>query len=1497
MGIAATPFILFAIVTLLLYLPPVQRWAVGIATHYASEATGMQISIDDVHLRFPLDLTLGGVKAIKQNDSLPQVRDTIIDARRAICEVQLRPLFDKQVEVNILQLDSVCLNTNGFISDCRVKGRVGQLMVVSHGINLRGDSLNINKAYLSDADLDICLSDTAQEDTTTTEQTWVIALQQLDIERSHVMLHLPGDTLNVAATLQKASARNGLFDLRNSAYHVEHLDINNSQLAYDDRFAVKEPKYLDYNHIAVSDLNLGVDSLSYVSHPDSTWNVALAVRSCYAKEKCGLAIASLTGQVRLDTMAVDVTDLALKTRKSDIRGNIHLDYNAFDDVAPGTLLTTVNATLAKEDLKYIIGDVVPKDIMAYFPDEGSHVYGTVSGNLKRLKLDDLKLRIPTLLSGTATATLQHLDNPDNLIADVRLNISDMGKSSAGHVSGTVHYGMRDESYAADLNIRNLNISRYAPGSGLGIFSGTIKAKGHGTDIYSKHTVATAYVKVGNFRCEQFCLNGTTAHVDLRNGHAQARLHTPTGAMNTDLTLDALMSRNKVRATVSGDVHNLDFYALKLAPQPLKTSLTADLLIDTDLKDNYIVKGTVDNFQLTDSADVYQAANLYLDLFARRDTTHIEAKSGDFMLNADFSQGYSKLISLGSTLADEVTRQIDQRQIDESAVRRKLPNGHLVMHSGCNNPVALFISKYGYNAAELDADVATSSTDGINGTIVIDTLRTDGLQLDHVNLTMQSDAETMGYQLNIVNGPDNPQYAFSADASGKLTNNGTTLALKLDDVNQHRLLDISMAAAVEQDDIRITIDKGQITIGKQTFNVGERNWLTVNKQMRIGADLLLASADGTGLQIYSDSTATDDDTLQDLTVTVNKLNIAEILSVLPYMPDVSGIADGDFHVVISPDDTTIAADVSIADLAYEGCQIGNISADLTYMPHSDGSHHIDGMLYKDGEQVADIKGTYQQRDDADDIIDAQLVMDEMPMTLVNGFIPDQIVGFDGTASGTLNVEGAVTHPDINGTANLSKARLLSVPYGVVLTMDETPVSINASRIEFRDFHFYDTHQTPLTVNGYFDFSDFDHMNTSLTLSGKNLLVVDAKESRRSEAYGKMYVNFIGRVQGEVSSLSMRAKLDVLPTTNLYYILRDSPLTTDNHLNELVTFTDFRDETQPTVTLPSVSGINIDMNISVMEGSHVTCWLNTNHTNFLDVVGSGDLRFRYQKGTMAMTGRYTISDGEMKYSLPVIPLKTFTISKDSYIEFTGDVMNPKLAITATENVRTTVNADGSNTPVNFTCGIVISKTLNDMGLQFIISADDNSTVSDQLSMMSVEERGKIAVTMLTTGMYLTDDNSSNITMNSALSAFLQSQINNIAGSALRTLDLSVGLENTMTSAGTFRTDYSYKFAKRFWNNRISVSLGGRISTGAEAAGRTASVFDNVEVSYRLSDTSNQYLRLFYKHDVYDQLEGYLDQFGAGYMYKRKFQTFKELFYPSSTTTIPVKKENNDTIQKTR
>ena len=161
MGIAVlTPILLFMILTALLYLPPVQNWAVKKVASIASEKTGMTITVGHVNLAFPLDLGVDDFMAIKAND-------TIADIKKMVVDVRLLPLFRKQVIIDELSVTQAKLNTNGFIRDLQVKGDLQELWLSSKGIDLDKETVEVNGARLSDARLDIILSDTAAVDTTT----------------------------------------------------------------------------------------------------------------------------------------------------------------------------------------------------------------------------------------------------------------------------------------------------------------------------------------------------------------------------------------------------------------------------------------------------------------------------------------------------------------------------------------------------------------------------------------------------------------------------------------------------------------------------------------------------------------------------------------------------------------------------------------------------------------------------------------------------------------------------------------------------------------------------------------------------------------------------------------------------------------------------------------------------------------------------------------------------------------------------------------------------------------------------------------------------------------------------------------------------------------------------------------------------------------------------------------------------------------------------------
>ncbi len=1521
-GLLLSPVLLFLVLALLLYLPPVQHWMVGKITGAASETTGLAVSVDRVRLTFPLDLGIDGVQIVG-TDSVTGRPDTLANVERTVVDVQLLPLLEGRVVVNGLEVNRARIHTAGLIAAARIKGEVDRLSLASRGIDLIHQTVQLNGIRLEDSRLDIALNDSVPEDTTTTENRWRILADSLVVRKTSVVVHTPGDTMQVSAGLNRLSVRQADLDLGTQTYKVGAVAWEQGTLRYDNRF---EPMAdgLDANHLSFDGIRLGLDSLFY--HDTA---VRLSFRRLQLKEKSGLALVGMTGRLLMADGTVHLPSLQIQTPSSDVNLQLELPLSLTDEGANDRMRLRLDARLGRQDLMLFMG-AMPADFRRQWPYYPLSVSGSLSGNLAYMSLTDWNLSLPTAFYAKAEGFAANVSRPEQLRAkigfqmetgnmafltallpqDFRRNIHlPHGIAAHGRLTAdgtryaadvTLREGMgtvrtkgsldtRRMAYEADLQVSRLNLRHFMPHNPVGRLSAQAHAKGRGTDVFSPHTVAQADVRLDSLDLDSQTFSGARATLDLRQGVLHAAVDSRHPLASGLATLDALMSKQRLQATLTTDLQYLDLYRLRMMDKPLAVGLCGHIDVNSNLKTTHYVNGTFNDLTIRDSSHVYRPRDILLFANLTPDTTETRLECGDFQVQLNASGSYGHLMRSLTQVSDSVAAQMRHKVINQPAIRRLLPVMRLHVASQSDNPMANLL-RIGMDISykDLHFDVETSPGVGINGDGYIHSLVYDGTRLDTINLKLLQYKEQLAIHGQIRNNRRNPQFVFNAVFNGVVQERGASVGLRYyDDKNR---LGVRLGARAEMVDsgINIRLLPDRPTLGYKEFALNQDNYIFLGADNRVKAHVNLVADDGTGVKIYS--TDSDPEALQDITVSMNRFNLASITAVLPYAPRLGGLMEGDCHVVQHPSGHfSVVSNLAVNDMTYEGCRWGNVGTELIYLQKEDDAHAVEARLMKDDEEVGVLSGTYYNAGEGS--MDAVLQLTRLPLSLVNGFVPDQIAGLEGSADGQLTVKGALDHPQVNGELLLENSWLVSVPYGMKLRFDDDPVRIVDSRLLLENFNVYAHNDNPLTIMGEVNFADPAHVKVDMRMRAVNYQIIDAKENARSEAYGKAFVNFMGRMNGELTDLTMRGKLDVLGTTDMRYILRDSPLSTDNQLDELVKFTDFSDTTQTVVNRPDLTGFNMDLTMEVSKGAHIIAYLNADHSNYVDLTGGGTLRMTYNPADdLQLTGKYTLSNGEMKYSLPVIPLKTFVIQNGSYIEFTGDMMNPTLHITATEQTKATVTgSSGVGRSVVFTCGVILTRTLSDMGLEFTLDAPEDLQLHSELQAMSVEHRGKLAVSMLTTGMYLSEGNTGAFSMNSALSSFLNAEINQITGNALRTLDLSFGLDNSTDASGNMHTDYSFKFAKRFWNNRLKVSVGGKVSSGSDYQSAAESVFDNVTLEYRLDDTANKYLTFFYDNNAYDWLDGYTQKYGAGFVWRRTLQNFGDLIrFRSGRTPVFVPKE---------
>ena len=1500
----ATPIALFLLLAILLYIPPVQNFAVHQVANYLSGNLGMDVRIDKVRLAFPLDLAVHHMTAVEKGD-------TLLNADRLRLNVKLMPLFEGRADVDGFELYGLVIDTKSYISDTRIKGHAGQLTAAAHGVDWEKELVNLDHARLHDADIYVTLSDTAKKDTTESKAKWNIAVKKVDIERSKVHLQMPGDSMRIYANLGRAALRGGAFDTGRNYYAVKALQLQDCDVNYDIPY-IKPVAGIDPNHIAVKRLTLMLDTLSY----NNEGVLRAALRGLTLHEKCGLDVTRLSGSVYMDTTQLRLPALRLRTPASRIDADVAFDFKAFSAGKGGHCQAMVDASIGYDDIRTLATGYVDKAYLRALPHKPLAIKGTMSGNIDHLRLPSLTLNMPGVLQASANgytnyvtkdwrngkfnfnlrtksmaavrqlmpASLkQSINVPDGLSlrgkaafngsrydADIKAGIG------RGSLTAKAKLDVKRETYNVVATAHQLPIASIVRGVPVGPFSGSLRASGSGWDVMSPRASLTADAKVDALSYERYPLGGISVKANLHGGKAVAHFEADNPLLQGNGHIEALLGRHNYEVAVKASLPNLDLKKLGVTTDTLYFGTDIDIKATANKAFTaYALSGSIANNHFTTQRMSAMAKDILFDLATSRDTTTANISAGDLRLRLGAKGDIPHLGTHLARFANELQKEAKTYNIDQERLKTYLPVMAFYLDAGRDNPLYNIARMKGYSFSSAYVNLNTDPHVGMTGDARMGALNVGALLLDTIDTHIFQDSTGVQMRGLVKNGKKNPN-PLEVRMRSYVMRSGAGIELSYYDSEGERGVDVGLQAALVDGGLNIHLYPENPVLAYRNFKVNKDNYIFLGKDNSIRADVDLLADDGTGLKIYGEPK----DSVNDLTVSVNQVNLGELSAVLPYMPKLSGMLSGDVHVTDDSQHKQLSAMASLTadNFKYEDMPLGNVGIDAVYLPKTGGEHHASAFISSNGEEVLACNGTYFDRDGGTFEGDAQL--HDFPLQMLNGFMAGTDVALKGIAGGDLRVNGSLDKPVINGSLDLDSAHIYSDVYGFDLRTDERALDIKDSRIIFSDYRLFSTGKEPMVLNGTFDMSDFERMRMDFAMRAKNFELINTRKKAQSMLFGKVYANYVGTLKGTTDNLSLRGKLEVLDRTDVTYILKDSPLSVDDRLHDLVQFTNFKDSTQRAQPEKAVDGgMDITMGISISDAAIFHCNLSDDGQSYVKLEGGGDMTLRMtQQGDMRMTGLFTTNSGEMKYQLPVIPLKTFQIVQGSYVQFTGDVMNPTLNIAAKERTKAVVTEDDKQRSVAFDVGVKITKPLNDMGLEFTIEAPEDLNIQNQLASMSAEQRGKAAVTMMATGMYMTDEtmmSGSGFKANNALNAFLQSEIQNIAGSALKTIDINLGVESGTSQTGTSTTDYSFQFAKRFWGNRISVIIGGKVSTGADATNSAESFINNVSVEYRLDQGATRYVKAFYDRDTQDPLEGQLTKTGAGLVLRRKTDKLGELF----------------------
>lgn len=1472
----------------LLYVPPVQNLIRREVTAYASKATGMQIQVERIDLRFPLNLLVRGVEVIQQPDTLLSLESLNV-------RVQAWPLLKGKVEVDEVTLSRVAFNSANLIDGMEIKGVLGRFFLQSHGVDLSNETAVINATELSDTHVQMLMNDTTttpKDTTASAPVNWKVDLHQLKLKNVSFSMQLPADSMRMAAHIGETTIDDAQADLKNQFYGLKQFLLSGTSASYDTG-AAKPAEGFDASHIAVRDVSIGLDSLLYKGR-----DMKAVIREFTMNERSGLSVTSLTGRAFSNDSIISVPGLKLQTPHSEIDLSAHTYWELVNIPTTGRLSANLNAYIGKEDVMLFTGGL-PDSFKEAYPFRPLVIRAGTDGNLKEMQISRFTADLPGAFSLEGGGILENLADsitrsgtiglkmktqnlnfltglsgevpngtlviPDsmNLVAQVDIKGPEYKanlhlKEGQGAMNVNAALNTATEVYKADLKIDNLQLHHFLPKDSIYELSLSAAADGRGLDVMSYRSYAKLDLALDRLHYAQYHLSNVHLTGALKGALVTANLTSDNELLKMTTDAEYNLAHSYPDGKVTVDVIRLDLHELGLMPEPMKRPL---------------------------------AFNLSAEARQNRVFTHFI--SGDMKLNLSARSGVNPLISQSIRFVDVLMKQIDEKELNHAELRKALPTAVLSFSAGKENPLAYFLATKNISYHEASMKFGTAPDWGINGKAAVHALKVDTLQLDTVFFTVKQDTTLMKLRAGVINGPKNPQFSFSTTLTGEIRDRDAELLVDYKNGKGETgvLLGVNARPLFEGqgkgNGIAFTLIPEKPIVAFQQFHFNENhNWIYLHKNMRVYANVDMWDEEGMGFRVHS--MQGDTVSLQNIDVEIRRIRLQEITSVLPYFPEVTGLFSLEAHYIQTEKDLQLSAEASIDELTYERQRIGDIALGATWLPGEQGKQYLNAYLNHDQVEVLVADGKLLPTRTGKDSLEVNTTLEHFPLRVANAFIPDQMVTLSGDMDGNLNITGSTEQPLINGELVLDSVAVFSSQYGARFVFDNRPVQIKNNRLLFDKFAIYTTSKNPFTIDGYVDFRDMSRPMANLNMLAQNYTLLDAKRTRESLVYGKVFADFRATVKGPLDGLNMRGNVSLLGNTDVSYVLTDSPLTVQDRLGSLVTFTSFSDTTtvvRQEVPTVSLGGLDMVMMVHIDPSVRVKVDLDASNDNRIELEGGGDLSMKYTpQGDLTLTGRYTLSGGLMKYALPVIAAKEFAIDDGSYVEWTGNPMDPMLNFKATDRIRASVSEgeNGGSRMVNFDVSVVVKNRLDNLSFAFDVSAPEDATVQNELTAMGAEERGKQALYIMVMKTYLGTGpigggggGLGKLNMGSALTSVLSSQINSLMGN-LKNASLSVGVEDHDDSeTGSKRTDYSFRYSQRLFNNRFQIVIGGKVSQGENATNDAESFIDNISLEYRLDRTGTRYIRLFYDKNYESVLEGEITETGVGIVLRKKLDKLSELF----------------------
>lgn len=604
--------------------------------------------------------------------------------------------------------------------------------------------------------------------------------------------------------------------------------------------------------------------------------------------------------------------------------------------------------------------------------------------------------------------------------------------------------------------------------------------------------------------------------------------------------------------------------------------------------------------------------------------------------------------------------------------------------------------------------------------------------------------------------------------------------------------------------------------------------------------------------------------------------------------IDGFLTGDFRLIDAYKRVNFLADLNLKQLKLNDEKIGWAEIKSTW--NTDQSIFLNINLQKQGNKgiykPLFLEGYYYPNNETDQL-DMVIDMHNLSLSFLHPFLEEFVSDLEGTASGNIQINGTVNQPDLSGQLELARTQFRIIYLNTLYSVSG-PLKLDNKSLAFDDVMLYDTLGNRALLNGGLTHKRLKDFGVDLKVVPENFIVLNTRKGMNNLFYGRAVVSGNVSISGPFDNIFL--DIDASSKRGTYMSIPINTTLGVSENNFIVFMSDDTTQSKEGITYkPKLASFSLNMDLSITPEARVELFLPA-QLGEIQAEGSGDLNMNMSRtGNFRMSGDYRVSRGIFYFKIRNLLNRRFELNEGGSISWTGDPYNGTLGMTASYQVKTSLNSLGleqdssyrNRIPVD--CKIGLSGPIMNPNVKFNFefpnaTEEVKQYVYTKIDTTNASEMSQQMLSLLVFNSFSFNNGTGNTNLANNVSGssmqIVANQVSNWLSQISKDVDIGI---NYRPGGDLTNEEVEVALSTQLFDERVTIDGNfGYQNTQNNPSNNTSSIVGDINVEVKITPDGRFRLKAFNRTNTVDLLDNtspYTQ--GVGIFYRKEFNNLKELF----------------------